>query len=659
MTSLTLILVAAGLLAGSGVPGLFAGRHARWSERLAVVTTAAAAIAGLLGTLLPDGGTSLSLAWGLPWGRFEIAADAVSRVFLLPVFLIPALGAIYGLGYWGQADHAANGRKLRLFYGLMPAAMAVVILARDGALFLIAWEVMAISAFFLVTTEDEKRETRDAGRVYFIATHAGTLSLFAMFAVLKLATGSFTLAPAGGAVIDPSISRAVFILALVGFGLKAGLMPLHVWLPGAHANAPSHVSAVLSGVMLKMGIYGLVRITGLLPAPPAWWGVTLLAVGAVSAVTGLVFAVAQHDLKRLLAYSSIENIGIITVGLGLALLGRSAEQPVWAVLGLGGAILHSWNHCLFKPLLFFGAGSIQHATGTRRIEHLGGLTRRMPRTSGLFLVGCVAICALPPLNGFVSELLIYLGLFRAVQAPGASQAAPAAAVAALAFAGGLTAIAFAKVFGVAFLGEPRSDRAARAHEPPPTMIGPMAVLAGLCIGLGAFPGVTAPMIDRAIAAWWSPVGAQVPSVCGLAPFDWLPITSVLLLVLSGAGIAALRRAMTAGGLERPGTWDCGYAAPGPRMQYTGSSFAQSLGAMFAWATRPRVHRPRIRALFPGAARFRSDVPDTVLDRAVLPVVRQVARFLGWARLLQQGRVQFYILYILLTVLVLFISTYVA
>ncbi|MCC6678125.1 MAG: hydrogenase [Phycisphaerales bacterium] len=657
MTSTQLILVAAGLLAGSGVPGLFADRRARWGEWVAVIATSAAAIAGLLGALLPDAGPSLRMSWGLPWGRFDVAADAVSRVFLLPVFLIPALGTIYGLGYWSQLEHIANGRKLRFFYGLMPAAMAVVILARDGALFLMAWEVMAISAFFLVTTEDDKRETRKAGWVYFVATHVGTLSLFAMFAVLRLATGSFTLAPTDGAVLDPSISRAVFILAVAGFGLKAGLMPLHVWLPAAHANAPSHVSAVLSGVMLKMGIYGLVRITGLLPASPAWWGAMLVAAGAVSAVIGLVFALAQHDLKRLLAYSSIENIGIITVGLGLALLGRSANQPAWAALGLGGVILHVWNHCLFKPLLFFGAGSIQHGAGTRRIERLGGLARRMPRTTGLFLVGSIAICALPPLNGFVSELLIYLGLFRAVGAPGASQLATAAAVAALAFAGGLAAAVFAKLFGMAFLGEPRSDHAIHAHESPATMIGPMTVMAGLCVAIGMFPGITAPLIDRAVAVWWSPIGSQAPSVRGLAPFDWLPFTSLVLLVLSGAGFLALRRALSPAPVQRPGTWDCGYGAPSPRMQYTGSSFGQLLGALFAWATCPRARRPRMGALFPKEARFRSNVPDIVLERAVLPLVRVAADFLRWARLLQQGQIQVYVLYILLTVLVLFISMY--
>jgi hydrogenase-4 component B len=622
--------------------------------------TTLAAISGLFGALLPFRGETATVegAWGLPWGLFAIALDPVSRAFLLPVFLAPALGTIYGLGYWKQAEHPGNGRKLRLFYGLLAAGMAMVVVSHDGVLFLLAWEVMALSAFFLVSTEDEQPASRNAGWVYLVATHVGTLSLFAMFAVLRSATGSFSFDSIAAAHLGPSVATAVFILALIGFGLKAGIMPLHVWLPGAHANAPSHVSAVLSGVMLKIGIYGLVRMTGLLPAPPTWWGATILAVGTISAVLGLVFAIAQHDLKRLLAYSSIENVGIITIGLGLALLGRATGHPVWAVLGLGGAILHVWNHCLFKPLLFFGAGSILHGAGTRRIDHLGGLSRRMPRTAVLFLVGSVAICALPPLNGFVSELLIYLGLFRTMDASaGVAWPAAAAVVPMLGLAGGLAAVAFTKLFGAVFLGEPRSDEARHAHESPLTMLIPMAILAGLCVLGGAFPAATAPLIDRAFAAWWSGVGTDTPPILSVTPLGWLPFTSIALLGVSGVGFVVLRRAMTPTAPVRPGTWDCGYAAPSPRMQYTGSSFSQFVVSLFSWALLPRVRRTRLRGLFPTAGRFRSEVPDAVLDRMVLPSMRVVTHFLRWARVLQQGQIQVYVLYVLLTVIALFISMY--
>ena len=496
MRPLELILIAAALQGCSGLPGLLGARRSRWGERTAAAMATLAAALGLLGVLLPADAAPLSASWGLPWGKLAIALDPVSRAFLLPVFLIPALGAVYGLGYWRQADHPGNGRKLRVFYGLMPAAMTVVVLAHDGVLFLMAWEVMAIAGFFLVSTEDDQRASREAAWVYFIAAHLGTLCLFGMFALLHSAVGSFDFDAIAASHMTAPLTTAVFVLALLGFGMKAGLMPLHVWLPGAHANAPSHVSAMLSGVMLKMGIYGLVRMTSLLPVPPAWWGGALLALGAVSAVMGLVFAMAQHDLKRLLAYSSIENVGIITIGLGLALLGRSTGHPAWAALGLGGAILHVWNHCLFKPLLFFGAGSIQHGAGTRQIDQLGGLSRRMPRTAGLFLVGCVAICALPPLNGFASELLIYLGLFGTLEGRD-GLASAATVVPVLALAGGLAVVAFAKLFGTAFLGEPRTETARHAHESPLTMILAMAVLAALCVAVGAFAVATAPLLDGA------------------------------------------------------------------------------------------------------------------------------------------------------------------
>ncbi len=656
MRPLELILIAAALQGCSGLPGLLGARRSRWGERTAAAMATLAAALGLLGVLLPADAAPLSASWGLPWGKLAIALDPVSRAFLLPVFLIPALGAVYGLGYWRQADHPGNGRKLRVFYGLMPAAMTVVVLAHDGVLFLMAWEVMAIAGFFLVSTEDDQRASREAAWVYFIAAHLGTLCLFGMFALLHSAVGSFDFDAIAASHMTAPLTTAVFVLALLGFGMKAGLMPLHVWLPGAHANAPSHVSAMLSGVMLKMGIYGLVRMTSLLPVPPAWWGGALLALGAVSAVMGLVFAMAQHDLKRLLAYSSIENVGIITIGLGLALLGRSTGHPAWAALGLGGAILHVWNHCLFKPLLFFGAGSIQHGAGTRQIDQLGGLSRRMPRTAGLFLVGCVAICALPPLNGFASELLIYLGLFGTLEGRD-GLASAATVVPVLALAGGLAVVAFAKLFGTAFLGEPRTETARHAHESPLTMILAMAVLAALCVAVGAFAVATAPLLDGAVAGWWSAVGTQVPSVVDVSPLRWLPITSAVILLVSGVGVVALRRAMRTTTM-RPGTWDCGYARPGPRMQYTGSSFSQFAGSLFSWALLPRVDAPSLRGLFPASGRFRSEAPDAVLDRMVLPAARLATHFLRWARVLQQGKIQVYMLYVLLTVLALFVSTFV-
>src|SRR5262249_53930772 len=272
--------------------------------------------------------------WSIRCCDFHVARDGLSVVFLLPIFLVSSLGSVYGLGYWKQAAHPNNGRQLRLFYGLLTGGMALLVLARNGLLFLVAWEVMALAAFFLVATEDEQEPVREASWLYLAAAHVATLCLFALFAVWRAATGSFTLSVIGENVLTPGVATAVFLLAVAGFGVKAGIMPLHVWLPSSHANAPSHVSALLSGVIIKMGIYGLVRICSLLPAPPVWWGGLLLALGVVSGVLGVAFAIGQHDLKRLLAYHSIENIGIIVMGLGLAMVGRSLGRLDWMVLGL-------------------------------------------------------------------------------------------------------------------------------------------------------------------------------------------------------------------------------------------------------------------------------------------------------------------------------------
>src|SRR5262249_7376243 len=317
--------------------------------------------------------------------------------------------------------------------------------------------------------------------------------------VLRAVSGSFALNPLDPDHLSPGLTTAIFVLALIGFGLKAGIMPLHVWLPSAHANAPSHVSAIMSGVLIKMGIYGLVRVTSLLPTPPLEWGTGVLGLGVVSGVLGVAYAVGQHDLKRLLAYHSIENIGIIVMGLGLAMIGRSLGRADWVLLGLSGGLLHVWNHALFKALLFLSAGSVIHATHTREIDRFGGLAKNMPRTAIFFLIGAVAICGLPPLNGFVSEFLIYLGLFSTLgNGNGWSFAAVAFAAPALALIGALAVACFVKVYGTVFLGTARTEQADHVRESPPNMICPMAVLAACCFFIGMAPLVLTPILNAAV-----------------------------------------------------------------------------------------------------------------------------------------------------------------
>ena len=655
MLSVWMILSAIAVLSFSGLPACLLSSRSTAGQRMTTALMFMGSLMGLgaigvsLGEVSPP---ALSVSWFLPWGRFSIAMDSISVLFLVPVFLVPAMGSLYGLGYWKQAEHPENGRRLGLFYGLLAGSMALVAIAQDGVLFLIAWEIMAMAAYFAATAEDDNPDVCRAGWIYLIATHVGTLCLIAMFALWRHATGSFALTP--GAGIPAEAAGTIFVLSLIGFGFKAGLMPLHIWLPGAHANAPSHVSAVMSGVMLKMGVYGIIRMTALLPVAANWWGGTVLIVGVITGVAGIAFAIGQNDLKRILAYSSIENIGIIAIGLGLALLGRSQNQPVWIVLGLGGALLHVWNHSLFKSLLFFNAGAIIHTSHTRAIDQMGGLGKQMPQVMVLFVIGAVAICALPPLNGFAGEWLIYNGLFQTLGLEG-KPALPVAAIAAvpLAMIGALAVACFVKLFGTVFLGTPRRQAAHHAENPPASMILPMVVMAAGCIGIGLFPILTTGPLENAVKTW-----ASLPTPSSLetaAPLGWITVMGLALAALTGVLVLALKKLPRANVVSRTGTWDCGYARPTARIQYTGSSLGQTLVGLFTFILWPRTSRPALRSLFPDAAHFASVVPDTILDRLIVPLFRIAGRYLPMLRVFQQGQTHLYVLYILMIVIILLIS----
>jgi hydrogenase-4 component B len=603
-------------------------------------------ILAVLGSVLGIAGALAATLSGPHRSLSIVRLDAIAGLFLIPIFGISALGSIYGLPYWAQTDHPENGRKLRLFYGWMTAGMAGVAVSANSLLFLFAWEVMALSAFFLVSTEDQVREVREAGLLYLIVTHFSTLCLFAVFAIWYVVTGSFAWGPLPANGVSPSVVTALFILGVIAFGIKAGLMPFHIWLPSAHAVAPSHVSAMMSGVLIKIGIYGLVRLLSWLPTPPVWWGGTLLALGTVSGVLGVVFALGQHDLKRLLAYHSIENIGIIVMGLGLAVIGRALDVSAWIVLGLAGALLHVWNHGLFKALLFLSAGSVIHSTHTRVIDQLGGLAAAMPRTALLFAVGAVAICGLPPLNGFVSELLIYLGLFRTLgigAEPSWAGAATAAAL--LALIGALAVACFVKAFGAVFLGSARSDAARQAHESGRLMTGPMLALAICCLVIGLFPRVVSPMLDHAISAWVPELAADLPALGSLAPLGWISGGSLALVgLLLGIGLVLAIR-LHRSRVATAATWDCGYAAPTPNMQYTASSFAQMLSGFWAWVLRPQVPASTKLAVFPDRMRFQSHVRDAVLDEILRPAYQVWVRIASGFHFFQAGNIHAYLAYI--------------
>jgi len=550
--------------------------------------------------------------------------------------VVGGTGAVYSHEYWSDRHHPASAPRGRGWWSAMVLSMLLVLTASNGLHFLMAWEAFAICGYFLITLDLKKPAVRAAGWLYLTASHAGTVCLFAFFALLAARTGGWELGPWRG---DASMAP-LFWLALAGFGMKAGVFPLHIWLPSAHANAPSHVSAIMSGVAIKMGVYGIVRFSGWLPAPAAA-GWVVIGLGSASALLGIAFALAQNDFKRLLAYCSVENVGIILIGIGGALLARSHGDAPWGRLALAGALLHVWNHGAFKALLFFGAGSVLHATGTREMSRLGGLWRVMPWTAGLFALGAAAIAGLPPLNGFVSEWLIYLGLIDAVAGKQASAWAAMPAVILLAMAGALALMTFAKAGSMMFLGAPRTKPAAQARECGGWMRGPMLALAGVCLGLGLAPILVWPALARATGVW-HPAWAAAKVAAPLATLGWVQLA--LAALFATAGITLWKKAGS-NGLRRGPTWDCGYAAPTARMQYSSGSFAGIAAGWFWWLLRPSRTQRRPRGHFPAAAIRLDRTPDTVLERVIVPGGARVMHVSTAVRRLQHGRLSAYILYV--------------
>jgi hydrogenase-4 component B len=655
----TALLLGIALVALGGVAALLAGRRARLASRLALAGIVPGSGAGLVGAVqgLAGGGAALRVPSSLPFGQVLLRLDPLGALFLAVLFTVAPLAAVYGAAYLARAGERRRLGGAWAFYALLVAGMALVLLAADGVSFLIAWEVMSLAAFFLVTFDDERLESREAGWTYLVATHIGSALLIAFFLLASSGAGSLSFAAMRGTLVaGGGLHTAAFLLAVTGFGIKAGFFPLHGWLPEAHPAAPSHVSALMSGVMIKMGVYGLLRAMTILGAPQVWWGWLLIAIGAASGVLGVLLALAQHDLKRLLAYHSVENVGIITLGLGLGVLGCATGSPGLALLGLAGGLFHVVNHALFKSLLFLGAGSVVHATGTRELDHLGGLLKSMPATGATFLVGAAAISGLPPLNGFASEFLIVLAAVgHGITGPDRVALPALSVLVALALIGGLAAACFAKAFGVTFLGEPRSEHARDAHESPRAMVGAMVVLAALCAAAAAL----SPLAVRALLAPVTVIanGLGQGGVAALAP---AAATSLALALAAGGGglalaltLALLRRAL----LRRRAagetvTWGCGYLAPTARMQYTASSFAQPIVELVAplLGTRTRLEAPA--GLFPTRAALATETPDPATDRVLRPAFAWAGTVLARMRVLQQGRVQLYVLYIALTLVAL-------
>ncbi len=646
-------LVALGILAASGFAALFAGnRLASRLGRAGSVLGCLLGLAAVFPVLLDGANRKLRAGWELPYGSFYIGIDALSAFFLLPLFFVSLLAAIYGGEYLRAYNKDKRLGPAWFFFNLLIGSMALLVAARNGMLFLIAWEAMSLSSFFLVMFEADKPGTQAAGWKYLVATHLAAGCLMALFVLLGYSSGSLDWS--GPLVLAPGAAGAVFLLALAGFGSKAGIIPFHVWLPEAHPAAPSHVSALMSAVMIKMGVYGLLRTLTFLGPPPVWWGFCLLAVGLVSGILGVLFALGQHDLKRLLAYHSVENIGIIFIGLGLGLLGISYGNTPLAVLGFAGGLLHVVNHALFKSLLFLGSGAVYQATGTRELDRLGGL--KMPITAALFLVGSAAICGLPLLNGFVSEFLLYLGAFKGVQLspPGVILGA-LAALTGLALIGGLAAACFAKAFGVVFLGQPRSEHSAGARDPGWAMLFPMAVLAAACFGIGlGFFGLVDAMTHPIVSVSGLSSLAVAEQLAGTKIiFAWIFKIGAAFLVTAGMIALGRRLLLSKRKVSHGVTWDCGYAQPTPRMQYTASSFAQPIVGFFSVFLRPKRHFAPLVDYFPKKSFFHSELPDIFLEwyRSAFGAFDRL--FSAW-RWLQGGKLHFYVLFIALALIFLLV-----
>jgi hydrogenase-4 component B len=645
-----------------GAAALAIGRGALGRALAATGAVVGASASLLLGALVIHTGTPFlfTIADVLPLTGLALRIDGLSAFFLVCIGLVGAAAAIYGFGYSAAYQGRYSLRMLGAMFNVLLLALSMQVMADNALAFLISWEAMSLSAYWLVLTEHDQPGTVRAGVWYLAMTHAGFAALMGMF--LLLSGGDMTTSFAGmrtaSATLSPFVRNAAFLLALFGFGSKAGVIPLHVWLPMAHPVAPSHVSAMMSGVVIKMGIYGMARVAlDLLSDGPVWWGVTVLALGTLSALLGVLYALMEHDLKRLLAYHSVENIGIILIGLGAGMVFQSYGLSTLAALGVIGGLYHTINHATFKGLLFLGAGSVLHATHTRNMEEMGGLIKRMPWTAFFFLIGAAAISALPPLNGFVSEWLVFQALLGGwnIPVPEVAVGMPLA-VGMLALTSGLAAACFVKAFGITFLAIPRSPEAVHAHESPLSMRVGMGLLALACIVLGLAPFVAVPILSKVIAGLDGLPDTQTVFSLGLTlqtpngsaqMSPTLAALGVLLMLLLVPVILWLVRANR--GLRRSDTWGCGRIGQTPRMEYTATSFAEPLRRVFAELYRPSKEltidfHPESK-YFVQSIEYKSEITpwfEKVLYRPFVTLIRLAARLV---RQMQSGSVHAYLLYV--------------
>ena len=625
-----------------------------------------AVLAGL-SVLISKGVIIDQIGLGLPWLPWHVRFDALSGFFFLIIGFAVCAVSLYGPGYvrsYKENEHPFA--VLGLFTGLFVAGMLLVLLADDAFMFMIAWELMSVASYFLVAFQHENPANRRAAFLYLLMAEVGALAIILGFGVLASFSDGFTFDALRESKLSVTWASIAFVLALLGFGMKAGIVPVHVWLPEAHPVAPSHISALMSGVMLKVALYGLIRFCFDLLGDVHWqWGVVLLILGTFSALGGILYAMMQPNLKRLLAYSSVENIGIIFMVLGLSMIFMANGHPHLAALGFLAALFHAFNHALFKNLLFLGAGILHHQTHELNIDMMGGLIKKMPRTSALFLVGCMSISSLPLFNGFVSEWLAFQTALQVdVLDNGVLRSLIPVAAAALALTSALASACFVKVFGMIFLGQSRSRNSEKAHEVQDKgMLSGPALLAGLCFFIGIFPGVIIHLInnvsgqllgqtlpnDSALGwLWLAPVSAQQASYSA-------PLVLIGALIAAGVCYWYLRRnPLTV--MRRAETWDCGFGGLTPRMQYSSSAFTMPFRRIFAkaWIIDEQINKDMQGAMHQdvAAVQYQLHIQDHSWPRLYLPIAQGVNSLAKQIGRIQTGNIRTYLGYSFGTLIVL-------
>ncbi len=615
--------------------------------------------AGVLSAAAPD--RTIPLFTPSAGSSLVLVIDQLASFFIIVINITVLIGFIYARGYLAPYMQTMNPLRFSIHYFSyiwLWLSMVLVVMVRDGITFLIVWEIMALSSFFLVIFEAEERSVMKSGISYLIQMHIGMFFLMIAFLVVHRQTGQMSFDALAG-YFATHRNLPLFLLFFTGFAIKAGFIPLHTWLPEAHPAAPSHVSGVMSGVMIKMGIYGILRVLAAMQSDLLAAGIILIVFSLLSGILGIMMALVQKDLKRMLAYSTIENVGIIGLGAGLGVVGQALGNQPLALLGYAGAMLHVLNHSLFKSMLFFNAGSVYLSAHTRNMEQTGGLVRRMPLTAMLFLIGSLAICGLPPFNGFISEYLIYIGMFNSLSAATLVHSIIIVlSIVALSLIGGLAIFCFTRAFGVVFLGEPRSEKARHAGEVQRVMIVPQLFTAALILFIGlASPLVVRPAFRMVSAVWGI---SSMPLVTGALTVNLaqISIAAGTFIIILTVLLLYRRYHLSRRPVENGPTWGCGYTAVTPGHQYTATSFSYNFReiAQPLLQTRREYREFGEEEIFPAPREFRSHSDDLFRKNLIEKPTGLAARVLKWIAMMQTGQIKHYILYAFLFMLLVLLLT---